>query len=70
MESFENKPYQPAMEKETRTCPRCGGTGLVCAHRPEIKPGSCCADFANAVCPACNGTGKAIEEAEPRKSSS
>jgi DnaJ-class molecular chaperone len=49
-------------EWEENTCPRCKGTGMVCGHKPEILPGACCADFANAVCPECGGTGK-----DPRK---
>jgi integrase len=39
-------------------CTRCGGTGMVCGHKPEILPGACCVDFANAICPECGGTGK------------
>lgn len=49
---------QKMNEREENACPRCRGTGMVCGHEPEILPGACCADFANAICPECEGTGK------------
>ncbi len=52
-------PEEPASAK---TCVRCGGTGLVCAHVPEIGPGFCCADYGNAVCPDCKGSGTCGKE--------
>lgn len=45
-------------------CARCGGTGLICAHQPEIMPGACCVDYGNATCPDCKGTGKKPVNAE------
>jgi hypothetical protein len=52
----------PSSEKtlENQICPRCLGTGLICSCEPEISPGCCCADYANAICPECNGTGKKL----------
>ncbi|WP_084058861.1 hypothetical protein [Desulfacinum hydrothermale] len=45
-------------ERREKTCSRCAGTGLVCAHEPVIRPGACCVDYANAICPDCGGTGR------------
>jgi hypothetical protein len=53
---------QKMNEQEENVCPRCWGTGMVCGHKPEILPGACCVDFANAICPECGGTGR-----DPRK---
>jgi hypothetical protein len=41
-------------------CPRCLGTGLICACEPKISPGCCCADYANSICPECKGAGKIL----------
>jgi|GEM_PF-1706145 len=55
-------------EGEENVCPRCRGTGMVCGHKPEILPGACCADFANAICPECGGTGRDRRKREKNKS--
>jgi hypothetical protein len=49
-------------EGEENVCPRCRGTGMVCGFKPEILPGACCADFANAICPECRGSGRNLRK--------
>jgi hypothetical protein len=51
-------------ELEKNVCQRCRGTGMVCGHKPEILPGACCVDFANAICPECEGTGRDLRKKE------
>ena len=51
-------------EWEENVCPRCTGTGMVCGYKPEILPGACCVDFANAICPECGGTGRDLRKGE------
>ncbi len=46
-----------------QTCKTCNGAGMVCGYKPEILPGACCVDYANAVCPECGGTGRQPETA-------
>jgi len=63
MKREEYKTPKTLIDKEVlnyEVCPRCLGTGLVCSCEPNISPGCCCADYANAICPECKGTGKIL----------
>ncbi|MBC2715142.1 MAG: hypothetical protein HF978_07535 [Desulfobacteraceae bacterium] len=55
-------------EWEENACPRCKGTGMVCGYKPEILPGACCVDFANAICPECGGTGRDLRKSGENES--